>query len=154
MFCSKIFMELLPNIHLLGALTMTYTVVFRLKALIPIYIYVMMNGAYAGFSPWWMPYLYIWTILWGVTMLLPKKMSELTASIVYPIVCALHGFLFGLLYLPADVIMWDLEGMEILAYYLRGISFDLIHGVGNIFAGLLVLPLSTLLKKLMKRQWS
>lgn len=147
-------MELLPNIHLLGALTMTYTVVFRLKALIPIYIYVMMNGAYAGFSPWWMPYLYIWTILWGVTMLLPKKMSELTASIVYPIVCALHGFLFGLLYLPADVIMWDLEGMEILAYYLRGISFDLIHGVGNIFAGLLVLPLSTLLKKLMKRQWS
>ena len=81
---------------------------------------------------------------------LPKKMSELTASIVYPIVCALHGFLFGLLYLPADVIMWDLEGMEILAYYLRGISFDLIHGVGNIFAGLLVLPLSTLLKKLLK----
>ena len=29
MFCSKIFMEFLPNIHLLGMLTMTYTVVFR-----------------------------------------------------------------------------------------------------------------------------
>ena len=63
MFCSKILLEVLPNIHLLGMLTMTYTVVFRRKALIPIYIYVMLNGLYAGFNIWWIPYLYIWTIL-------------------------------------------------------------------------------------------
>ena len=44
MFCSKIIMEALPNIHLLGMFTMTFTVVFRFKALIPIYIYVMING--------------------------------------------------------------------------------------------------------------
>jgi energy-coupling factor transport system substrate-specific component len=59
MFCSKIIMEALPNIHLLGMLTMTYTVAFRKKALIPIYIYIMLNGLYAGFSLWWMPYLFI-----------------------------------------------------------------------------------------------
>ena len=50
MFCSKIIMELLPNIHLLGMLTMTYTLVFRKKALLPIYIYVILNGLYAGFN--------------------------------------------------------------------------------------------------------
>ena len=33
MFCSKIIMEALPNIHLLGMLTMLMTVVFRKKAL-------------------------------------------------------------------------------------------------------------------------
>ena len=38
MFCSKIIMEALPNIHLVGAMTMAYTVAFRKKALIPIYI--------------------------------------------------------------------------------------------------------------------
>ena len=48
MFCSKIIMEILPNIHLLGMLTMTYTIVFRKKALIPVYIYVLINGLYAG----------------------------------------------------------------------------------------------------------
>ena len=53
-------MELLPNIHLLGMLTMVYTIVFRIKALIPIYVYVFLNGIFAGFSPWWIPYLYIW----------------------------------------------------------------------------------------------
>ena len=36
MFLSKILLEWAPNIHLLGMLTMTYTVVYRKKALIPI----------------------------------------------------------------------------------------------------------------------
>ena len=52
MFASKIVMEALPNIHLLGMFTMAFTVVFRAKALIPIYIYVFINGVFAGFDVW------------------------------------------------------------------------------------------------------
>lgn len=73
MFCSRVIMALLPNIHLLGMLTMVCTIVFRAKGLIPVYIYVFLEGLFAGFSTWWLPYLYIWAILWGMTMLLPKK---------------------------------------------------------------------------------
>ena len=40
MFCSKIIMDALPNIHLLGMFIMVYTIVFRLKALIPIYLFI------------------------------------------------------------------------------------------------------------------
>ena len=65
MFQSKIIMELIPNIHLLGMLTMCYTLLFRAKALFPIYVFVFLNGLYAGFALWWYPYLYIWTVLWG-----------------------------------------------------------------------------------------
>ena len=79
MFCSKIIMEALPNIHLLGMLTMTYTLVYRGKALIPLYIYIFLNGFAAGFATWWIPYLYIWTVLWAITMLLPKKLSKKAA---------------------------------------------------------------------------
>ena len=57
MFCSKLAMEALPNIHLLGMLTMVYTLVYRKKALIPIYIYVILNGAFSGFNLWWVPYI-------------------------------------------------------------------------------------------------
>ena len=46
MFCSKILMEALPNIHIVGMLVMLYTVVFRVKAIIPIYIYVFLTGLY------------------------------------------------------------------------------------------------------------
>lgn len=153
MFCSKVIMEALPNIHLLGMFTMVYTLVFRKKALIPIYVYVMLNGLYAGFSMWWLPYLYIWTILWGVTMLLPKKMPKKVACVVYPAVCCLHGLAFGTLYAPAQALMFGLSGKQMIAWIIAGLPWDLVHGIGNLCAGLLIVPLSDLMKKLLRKQF-
>ena len=148
MFCSKIILEVLPNIHLLGMLTIVYTVVYRKKALIPIYIYVFMNGLFAGFNMWWVPYLYIWTLLWGATMLLPKHMPKSVAAVVYPLLCALHGILFGVLYAPAQAVMFGLNFEQMLAWIAAGLPFDLLHSAGNFAAGLLILPLSELLRRL------
>lgn len=150
MFCSKILMEALPNIHLLGTLTMTYTVVFRKKALIPIYIYVILNGIYAGFSMWWIPYLYIWTVLWGITMMLPKNMKRAVACIVYPAVCGIYGLLFGALYAPAQAIMYGFDFKMTLAWIAAGLPFDLLSALGNTATGLLIVPLSETLNKLYK----
>lgn len=151
MFCSKIVMEALPNIHLLGALTMTYTVVFRSKALIPIYVYVFINGLYAGFAHWWWGYTYIWAILWAITMLLPKKMPRAVKCIVYPIVCSLHGFAFGILYLPAEAFIYGLSFNDMIKWAVAGVGFDVLHGVGNLVAGILIVPLSEVLFKLTKK---
>ncbi len=153
MFCSKIIMEALPNIHLLGMLTMCYTLVFRTKALYPIYVYVILNGLYAGFNLWWIPYLYIWTILWGVTMLLPRQMPRKVALVIYPLICGLHGLLFGILYAPAQALMFGLNFKQMLAWIAAGLPFDVIHGIGNLAAGFLILPLTDLLKKLIRRQF-
>ena len=152
MFCSKILMEALPNIHLVGMLTMTYTVVFRVRALIPLYIYVMMDGLFGGFSMWWVPYLYIWTLLWGAAMLLPRRMPRKVAALVYPLVCCLHGLAFGVLYAPAEALMFGLTLEETLLWVAAGLPFDLIHGISNLFAGMLILPLSELLARLVKKQ--
>ena len=150
MFCSKIAMEALPNVHLLGMLTIVYTLVYRKKALIPIYIYVVLNGAFAGFNAWWVPYLYIWTVLWALTMLLPRDMPKGVAAVVYPLLCGLHGLAFGALYAPAQAIMFGLDLKGMLAWIVAGLPFDLIHGAGNFAVGLLILPLSALLAKLEK----
>ena len=151
MFCSKIIMELLPNIHLLGMFVMVFTVVFRKKALVPIYVFVVLTGLYGGFAPWWIPYVFIWTVLWGLTMLLPKNMPNYVACVVYPAVCALHGFAYGVLYAPAQAIIFGFNFNQTLAWIVSGIPFDVTHGISNIFTGMLVLPLSELLKKLTKR---
>lgn len=148
MFCSKIIMEAFPNIHLLGMLTMVFTLVFRRKALIPIYVYVMLNGLFAGFNVWWVPYLYLWTVLWGVTMLLPKKMPKWACFIVYPIICSLHGFLFGILYAPAQSLFFGLNFKETLVWIGGGALFDVIHGVSNFVVGFLIFPFAELLKRL------
>lgn len=146
MYVSKIIMEWIPNVHLLGTLTMAYTLVYRRKALYPIYVYVFLNGVLGGFNAWWIPYLYIWTILWGVTMLLPKHMPKRIAPLIYMIVCALHGFGFGILYAPAQALMFGLSFEATLAWIASGFPFDVIHGISNFFCGMLILPIASVLK--------
>lgn len=147
MYCSKLIMEALPNIHLAGVLTIAYTVVYRRKALYPIYIFVLLQGIFGGFNLWWVPYLYIWTILWGVTMLLPKKMPTKIAPIVYTVVCSLHGFLFGVLYAPAQALFFGLDFKGMLAWIAAGAVFDTVHGVSNFLCSFLIVPIITLLKR-------
>lgn len=151
MFCSKLVMEVLPNVHLLGVLTIAYTLAFRKKALIPIYIYVLLNGLYAGFSVWWLPYLYIWAILWGVTMLLPKKLPKKAALIVCPLLCSLHGLAFGVLYAPAHAVLFGLNLRQTAAWIAAGAPWDIVHAVGNFCVGLLIVPIAELLGKLNKK---
>ena len=128
MFCSKIIMEVLPNIHLLGMLTVVYTVVFRTKALIPIYVYVVVNGLYAGFSAWWVPYLYIWTVLWAVVMLIPRRLPKKLLAVIYAAVCCLHGLTFGILYAPVQALMYGFDLEQTLAWIAAGFTFDILHG--------------------------
>ncbi|MBQ8164678.1 MAG: hypothetical protein IJZ94_02540 [Clostridia bacterium] len=150
MYASKILMEAFPNIHLLGVFIIAMTVVYRKKALYPIYIYVFLNGIFAGFNMWWIPYLYIWTLLWGATMLLPKKIPPKVQPIVYMVLCALHGFLFGTLYAPAQAIMFGLNLEGTIAWIIAGLPYDLIHGVSNFFCGILIVPIISVLKRFSK----
>lgn len=146
MYASKIIMEFAPNVHLLGVFTIAFTVVYRKKALYPIYVYVILNGIFSGFATWWVPYLYIWTVLWGIVMLLPKKMPKKVQPIVYMTVCALHGFLFGTLYAPAQALLYGLNFKGMIAWIVAGLPWDFVHGVSNFFCGLLIMPTISALK--------
>ena len=148
MFASKMLMEVAPNIHLLGVFTIAFTVVYRAKALYPIYIYVLLNGIFAGFGTWWIPYLYIWAVLWGITMLLPKKMPKPVAVVVYSLVNALHGYGFGILYAPAQALLFGLNFKGVIAWIVAGFPFDIIHGTSNLVCGLLIVPIVLVLQQL------
>jgi energy-coupling factor transport system substrate-specific component len=106
---------------------------------------------YAGFAHWWLPYLYVWTVLWGITMLLPKKMPIWLAAIVYPVVCSLHGFAFGIIYAPGQALLYSYNFEQTIAWIASGFAFDIIHGISNIFTGMLVLPFSQLIRELIRR---
>lgn len=146
MYLSKILMEFFSNIHLLGVFTIAFTVVYRKKALYPIYIYVILNGIFCGFATWWIPYLYIWTVLWGIVMLLPQKMPKKLQPVVYMIVCAAHGVLFGTLYAPVHALLFGLSFQGMVAWILAGLPWDCIHGISNFFCGILILPIVSVLR--------
>ena len=148
MFASKILMDALPNIHLIGTFIIAITVVYRKKALYPIYVFVFTSGLLNGFATWWLPYLYIWTVLWGIVMLLPKKLPEKAKPFIYSAVCALHGFLYGVLYAPAQALLFGLNFKGMLTWIAAGLAFDITHGISNFICGLLICPLIILFKKL------
>ncbi len=147
MYASKLIMESVPNVHLIGVFIVAITVVYRKKALYPIYTFVFLNGLFGGFSMWWIPYLYIWTVLWGITMLLPKKMPKKIAPIVYMVICSIHGFAFGLLYSPTQALMFGLNFKQTVAWIAAGFPFDVIHSVSNFFCGILIVPIAKALEK-------
>ncbi|MBE6542480.1 MAG: hypothetical protein E7672_08580 [Ruminococcaceae bacterium] len=142
LFAGKIVFEAVPNIHPVACLIMVYTVVYRRLALIPIYIFVFLFGLFYGFSTWWLPYLYIWTVLWGMTMLLPKNMPPKIAMVVYPVICGLFGLLYGTFYAPAQAILFHFNFKTTLAWIASGLPFDALHGIGNLAMGILIYPLS------------
>lgn len=146
MYASKLLMEFLPNVHLLGVFVVAITVVYRKKALYPIYLYVLVNGLFAGFALWWVPYLYLWTVLWGAVMLLPRRMPPRVRPLVYMAVCAGHGFLFGTLYAPAQALLFGLDFKGMLAWIVAGLPWDFVHGISNFFCGVLIVPLISVLR--------
>lgn len=152
MYASKVIMEALPNIHLLSMFTIALTAVYRKKALYPIYAFVLITGLLNGFGVWWIPYLYIWTALWGAAMLLPeKKLPEKAKPFVYMLLCSAHGFLYGTLYAPAQAILFGLSFEGMIAWIIAGLPFDFVHGVSNFFCGALAYPLIRLLRRLEKQ---
>lgn len=146
MYVSKMIMELIPNVHLLGTFIVAFTVVYRQKALYPIYVYVFLNGIFSGFAAWWIPYLYIWTVLWAFVMLLPRKMPAKIQPLVYMCVCAAHGFLFGTLYAPAQALIFGLSFQGMVAWIVAGLPWDCIHGISNFFCGALIMPIVSVLR--------
>ena len=146
MYASKIIMDMAPNIHLIGVFVIAITVVYRKKALYPIYIFVVLTGLLNGFSAWWVPYTYIWTVLWGATMLLPRKLPKKVQPLLYMTLCALHGFGYGILYAPAQALMFGMNLKGMVSWIITGLPFDLIHGVSNFFCAMLVMPIVSTLR--------
>lgn len=147
MYASKVLMDVLPNIHLIGTFIVAFTLVYRKKALYPIYIFVFLHGLFSGFNAWWVPYLYTWTILWAMTMFIPKKLPKKIEPVVYMSVCSLHGFLYGILCAPSQAIFFGLDFKGMLTWIGAGFSFDLVHGISNFICASLVIPIVRILKR-------
>ena len=63
MYASKVIMDVLPNIHPIGTFIVAMTVVYRHKALYPLYIFVLLTGLLNGFGTWWLPWKFMGNLL-------------------------------------------------------------------------------------------
>lgn len=151
MFAQKYFLEQLVSVQFMALLIVSSTLVYRAKALYPIYIYVFLYGMRAGFSAWWLPEVYIWLPLWGMAMALPKNLPRKFAAPMYMLACGVHGLAFGTMFAPVWALYAHLSWKATLNWIAAGlVTADLIHCINNIVWGVLVLPLAGLLRRLEK----
>ena len=107
---------------------------------------MLLTGIFSGFGTWWLAYLYIWAVLWAAVMLIPEKLPQKTKNILYMIVCALHGYCYGILYAPAQALLFGLNYKSMVAWIIAGLPWDFIHGTSNLLCSTMIQPLVRALK--------
>lgn len=144
LYVSKVALEFLPNVELVSLLTVLYTLVFGKEAFLIVTVFNLFELIQWGFGTWWISYLYVWSLLVLITLLLKKFIKEefLIWSVVSGLFGLIFGSLFAIVYLPVDP-------AYALAYWISGLPWDVWHGVCN-FVLMLVIgkPLYLLLKKI------
>ena len=144
-FVCQVSLIFLPNIEVVSILFIVYTRTFGKKALFPIYVFVLLEGIFWGFGSWWIMYLFIWTILWGISMIFHRNDS----SIAWAVINGAYGLCFGALCSITQGILFGIGSG--FAYFISGIPFDIVHCIGNFFTALfLYKPLTILLSKVRK----
>ena len=147
--------DLIPNVHPLTLFIAAFTVVYRAKALIPLYLYVFLEGLFGGFDLyWWPPYLYIWLFTWIFVMLIPKGTKEWLAAPLITVICGLNGILFGVMFAPYQCLVVFKGNFDLMMpWILSGLPFDVSHMTGNLVSSVLVLPLARLLCRLERKPY-
>ena len=145
-------MPLPPGVHLLAPIMAAATLVYRSKALVSIYLFVILYGLLiVGFTTWWIPYLFVFLPLWAMFMIAGKFKLKVEVKIpLYMALCAIHGLAFGALFAPFHAVFFGLNIESTLAWIAAGLHFDTIHAFGNFFSALLIVPLVELLRMIQK----
>lgn len=134
MEAGKLALSFLPNIEPVTLFIILFTLLFGADVFYAIALFVLIEGLLYGFGLWWFSYLYVWPLLAVLTMLF-KKHSSLWFWTVFSTV---FGFMFG--FMTSFVTLIISGPKAAFSYFIAGIPFDLLHGLGN-FAITLVLYL-------------
>ena len=145
-FGAKVAMSYLPNIEPVSLFVMLFAVVFGMKCLYPIYLYVLLEVLVYGIGTWNLNYLYIWAIL----AVAAYFMRRLKHPVWWALLSGTFGMAFGALCAPIDFLLGDWG--FVVAKWVSGLSFDVMHAVGNFVIALVAfVPLRILLEKLYRK---
>ena len=146
MIVLQVALRFLPNIEFVSLLVILYTLIIGWKTLYIIYVFVFVQGLIYGFHLWWISYLYVWTVLFFIVMLLKKNQSPY----FWTFVSSIYGLAFGAL---CSIPYLFIGGLPMaLANWVSGIPFDIVHCIGNFIVALIFFkPLYELFTYIMSR---
>lgn len=146
----KLALAHLPNIELTSLWLILFTLVFGKRAFYAVPVFILIEGVIYGFNLWWIMYLYAWPLLCIAVLLLRSFDHVLTWSLL----SGLFGLFFGLMCALPYLVIGTVDGgfgnglRTAFAWWIAGIPFDVLHGIGNFVLMLLLYrPLSGIMKR-------
>jgi hypothetical protein len=142
LFVLQVALANFPNIEVVSLLIIVYSLVFKRKTLYIIYTFALLQGVAYGFGLWWVTYLYVWTIL----HILASIFCDNESPLFWAILGGFYGLFFGALSAIPTIIVGGIGAG--VAWWISGMMYDVVHGVGN-FVVILILfkPLYRVMKK-------
>ncbi|MDR1736297.1 MAG: hypothetical protein LBR85_05450, partial [Oscillospiraceae bacterium] len=149
LFAQQIALQALPNIELVSLLVIVFTLAFKLRVLYIIYVFALLEGLYFGFNLWWwIPYLYVWTLL----ALISHLMRAMKSPVGWAALSGTFGLAFGALCALPHLVTGG--PAFALSYWVSGIPFDLVHCVSNFMVCLLLFkPLTRFMEFAVRRTY-
>ena len=148
--CKVVLMGL-PNIELTTFWIIMFSIYFGNKVFWAIPVFILIEGAMFGFQIWWIMYLYMWPSL----ALLARILKKIDSVMAYSILSSAYGFLFGFFCAIPYLFIGMADGgiknglYTAFTWWVAGIPFDMIHGVGNfVLMFILYKPIRLIMNKL------
>lgn len=149
----KVALAFLPNIELTTFWIIMFTLLFRWRILFVIPVFILVEGAMYGFGLWWIMYLYAWPLLALVAYVCREQESVWFWSFL----SSMFGFSFGLLCTFPYVVTGMVDGIRSglhagFTWWVAGIPFDIVHGIGNfVLMAVLYKPVRLAMKRVRMR---
>ena len=148
LFVLKFAMSSLPNIEPVSLLLISYTIIYGIKTLYPLAIYVLLEIIIYGFSLWSIGYLYIWLTL-VMAVIVIRKIVNNKNQIIWALVSGIFGLIFGALYIPLYIVSGGYTFA--ITWWISGLPYDIIHCISNfVLCVILFKPITNVLLKITK----
>jgi len=147
---SKYALSFVPyNIEAVSLMTVIITLAYGWLALLPVFVFVLLEGFLYGFGLWW----YFWLLAWPLLVLLAQLFKPICrrSAPAWAILLGVYGLAFGALYALVTFVVGGMGGF--FAVWTAGLLFDVLHCVGNVVLCLVLFtPLSKLFFRLTGRE--
>jgi len=124
---GKLVLSFIPNVEIVSLLFIVYTIIFGIKRSIVISIIFSTTEIFIyGFSTWLLVYYLVWPML---IIIIHFARETIKTEYGYATIAGLFGLFFGAFFAVAESFFYG--SAYGLTYWVRGIPFDILHGVSN-----------------------
>lgn len=138
---GRIFLQFIPNVQYVTTVIIFATIYLGFKEATLLNIVIMtVSNMFLGFGIWTVYQILSYMVIIIITSILKKEKSFREKITVQSVFCFVSGLIYGLIISIFSATMFS-KTSNFVAYYIAGLSFDLMHAVGNLIMYVLLVPI-------------